>query len=117
MSAPVTLNIIKITYDNKLLQDLKLFRDVSDWAYAVFPLFMVERKVMKRASADVGFIFIAYNLRRIGNIITLNVLKEYLRMLVSCFSVIFYRSGRNISLFDELFFRTLIWIKKIIPRV
>jgi len=41
---------------------------------------------MKRASADVGFIFIAYNLRRIGNILTLNVLKEYLRMLVSGFS-------------------------------
>jgi len=43
---------------------------------------------MKRASADVGFIFIAYNLRCIGNILTLNVLKEYLRMLVSLFLVI-----------------------------
>jgi len=41
---------------------------------------------MKRASADVGFIFIAYNLWRIGNSLTLNVLKEYLRMLVSGFS-------------------------------
>jgi hypothetical protein len=38
-----------------------------------------------RASADAGFMFIAYNLRRIGNILTGNLLKEYLRILVSLF--------------------------------
>jgi len=37
--------------------------------------------------------FIAYNLRRIGNILTLNVLKEYLRMLVSVFLAIFDLTG------------------------
>jgi len=40
---------------------------------------------MKRASSDVGFMFIAYNLRRIGNILTRDQLKEYLRILVSVF--------------------------------
>jgi hypothetical protein len=33
---------------------------------------------MKRASADVGFIFIAYNLRRIINILTIEKLLELL---------------------------------------
>ena len=36
---------------------------------------------------------IACNLRRIGNILTLNVLKEYLRMLVSLFLAIFDLTG------------------------
>jgi hypothetical protein len=43
---------------------------------------------MKRASADVGFMFIAYNLRRIGNILTREMLKEYLRILASLFLAI-----------------------------
>jgi hypothetical protein len=38
---------------------------------------------MSRASSDVGLMFIAYNLRRIGNILTREVLKEYLRILFS----------------------------------
>jgi hypothetical protein len=44
---------------------------------------------MKRASYDVGFMIIAYNLRRIGNILTSEVLKEYLRLLVSVFLTFF----------------------------
>jgi len=32
--------------------------------------------------------FIAYNLRRIGNILTMNVLKEYLRILMPVFLTI-----------------------------
>jgi hypothetical protein len=43
------------------------------------------KKGKARASADVGLMFIAYNFRRIGNILTWNVLKEYLRLLVSLF--------------------------------
>jgi hypothetical protein len=35
------------------------------------------------ASSDVGFMFIAYNLRRIVNILTGERLKEYLRVLLS----------------------------------
>lgn len=47
--------------------------------------YILTKKGMKRASSDVGFMFIAYNLRRIGNILTMEVLKEYLRILVSMF--------------------------------
>ncbi|MDO9341274.1 MAG: hypothetical protein Q7T72_12205, partial [Bacteroidales bacterium] len=35
--------------------------------------------------ADVGFMFIAYNLRRIVNILTKDQLIEYLRILISLF--------------------------------
>ena len=45
--------------------------------------YILTKKGMKRASSDVGFMFIAYNLRRIGNILTGDLLKEYLRILVS----------------------------------
>ena len=74
--------------------------------------YILTKKGMKRASADVGFIFIAYNLRRIGNILTLNVLKEYLRMLVSSFSSKIHLSRRIYSLFNEFFFQILIRMSK-----
>ena len=44
--------------------------------------YILTKKGMNRASSDVGLMFIAYNLRRIGNILTMEVLKEYLRILV-----------------------------------
>ena len=47
--------------------------------------YILTKKGISRASSDVGFMFIAYNLRRIGNILTMNRLKEYLRILVSLF--------------------------------
>ena len=47
--------------------------------------YILTKKGMNRASSDVGFMFIAYNLRRIGNILTMNVLKEHLRILASLF--------------------------------
>ena len=47
--------------------------------------YILTKKGIKRASSDVGFMLIAYNLRRIGNILTSDLLKEYLRMLVSLF--------------------------------
>jgi len=55
--------------------------------------YILTKKGMERASADVGLIFIVYNLRRIGNILTLNVLKEYLRILVSSFLGFFDLTG------------------------
>ncbi len=45
--------------------------------------YILTKKGIARAGSDVGFMFIAYNLRRIGNILTMEVLKEYLRILVS----------------------------------
>jgi transposase len=50
--------------------------------------YILTKKGMERASSDVGFMFIAYNLRRIGNILTRDRLKEYLRILLSLFLAI-----------------------------
>ena len=44
------------------------------------------KKGMNRASADVGLIFTAYNLRRIFNLIDKKVLKEFLKELGFLFS-------------------------------
>ena len=51
--------------------------------------YVLTKKGISRATADVGLMFIAYNLRRIGNILTMNVLKEYLRILYSLFMCLF----------------------------
>lgn len=70
--------------------------------------YILTKKRMDRAAADVGFMMIAYNLRRIGNILTLKVLKEYLAVLVSLFLAIFglieaglLHSGRGGVIFPE----------------
>jgi transposase len=44
--------------------------------------YILTKKYIKRARADVGLMFTAYNLRRIMNILDKNVLKAYLRTLV-----------------------------------
>lgn len=51
--------------------------------------YILTKKGIARASSDVGFIFIAYNLRRIGNILTMKALKEYLRVLLSLLLTVF----------------------------
>lgn len=47
--------------------------------------YIITKKGMKRASSDVGFMLVAYNLKRIGNILTKDLLREYLRILVFLF--------------------------------
>ncbi|MBK7711391.1 MAG: transposase [Bacteroidales bacterium] len=47
--------------------------------------YILTKKGIARAGSDIGLMFIAYNLRRIGNILTRDVLKEYLRVLLSLF--------------------------------
>ena len=47
--------------------------------------YVITKKGIKRASADVGFMFVAYNLRRLMNIIDKNVLIKFLRELVYLF--------------------------------
>ena len=42
---------------------------------------------MKRASSDVGFMLVAYNLKRIGNILTKDLLGSISGYLFSCFLV------------------------------
>ena len=47
--------------------------------------FVSTKKGIKRASADVGFMFTAFNLRRLMNIIDKNQFKQFLKQLVSLF--------------------------------
>ena len=46
------------------------------------------KKTIKHASADVGLIFSANNLRRIFNLVYQNLLKQYLKVLAMYFGVL-----------------------------
>jgi transposase len=74
--------------------------------------YILTKKGINRASADVGFMVIAYNFRRIVNILTPNVLKEYLRILVSMFLSKLHRSKLKNSHFRTTFFRLSVWDRK-----
>lgn len=50
--------------------------------------YIMTKKSMKHASADVGLIFTCYNLRRIFNLLGQNELKEFLKKLAFCFSIL-----------------------------
>jgi len=50
--------------------------------------YVITKKGLKRASADVGFMFVAYNLRRLMNIIDKNTFTRFLQNLVLSFSKI-----------------------------
>jgi hypothetical protein len=47
--------------------------------------YIMTKKTIKRAAADLGLIFTAYNLRRIFNLIDPNELKQYLKVLTLLF--------------------------------
>ena len=55
-----------------------LFNELPD-CYREGFYYITTKKGMKRASADVGFMFIAYNLRRLINIVDKKVLKKFLQ--------------------------------------
>ena len=61
--------------------------------------YILTKKGLNRASSDVGFMIIAYNLRRIGNILTIEVLKEYLKAIASLY---FNISGLSKAIFVTL---------------
>jgi transposase len=61
--------------------------------------YILTKKGIRRASSDVGFMLIAYNLRRIVNILSKERLKEYLRILFDAF---LSHSKRFISCFNSL---------------
>ena len=63
--------------------------------------YIMTKKTIKHASADVGLIFTAYNLRRIFNLIDKNVLKQYLKTLSLLFSII---KSLFKALFDSFYF-------------
>lgn len=64
--------------------------------------YIMTKKTIKHASADVGLIFTAYNLRRIFNLIDPNQLKQYLKVLRCYFAVI----STYFTLFYALLFFT-----------
>ena len=66
--------------------------------------YILAKKGMKRASADLGLMFTAYNLRRIINILGKNVFKEYLRILVFHFVFVIGQIRAVLSRFQESFF-------------
>jgi hypothetical protein len=66
--------------------------------------YILTKKGMKRASSIGGFMIIEYNLRRIGNILTREVLKEYVRILVLSILRIFGLQKRILMTFEDLFF-------------
>jgi transposase len=70
--------------------------------------YILTKKGMQRASSDVGFMFIAYNLRRIINVLGKEVLKEYLRMPFHLFSAISDCLKREIRRFSASLVRTII---------
>ena len=57
--------------------------------------YILTKKGIKRASADVGFMFVAYNLRRIINILDKNVLKKFLKEL----GYLFFEIASSIKVF------------------
>jgi transposase len=68
--------------------------------------YILTKKGIKRASADVGLMFIAYNLRRIANILTRDRLREYLQILVSLFLTIFDLIRDHLRRSDDLLYQT-----------
>jgi len=61
--------------------------------------YIITKKYKQRAESDVGFMFIAYNLRRIINILGRDALKKYLRVLVSFLLTQLYLIRSNVSRF------------------
>lgn len=66
--------------------------------------YILTKKYKSRASADVGLMFTAYNIRRIMNILGKNELKKYLREVVLLFSGTIHPKQLKISNADTLKF-------------
>lgn len=76
------------------------------WGYS----YILTKQGKERASSDVGFMFIAYNLRRIMNILGQDVFKKYLRILVFKFLQIFgVVKFRLLKYQIGIFFRKYSW--------
>ena len=70
--------------------------------------YILTKKGIRRASSDVGFMFIAYNLRRIISILGENRLMEYLRILVPMFLTVSAFLRRKIRRLWSFIFQDLI---------
>jgi hypothetical protein len=68
--------------------------------------YVITKRGMKRASADVGFMFVAYNLRRLMNIVDKTVLTKFLQELVISFLEILASTEAIIFKIRRIFFYT-----------
>lgn len=66
--------------------------------------YIITKKYKKRAEADVGLIFTAYNLRRLINILGTEVLKAYLKNTIFLYVRFIHKIRLKISLFKQLYF-------------
>jgi transposase len=67
--------------------------------------YILTKQGINRAGADVGLMFIAYNLRRLINILGQDMLKEYLRILSPLFLTVFVFFRRKISWLETFLFQ------------
>jgi hypothetical protein len=70
--------------------------------------YILTKRGMERASSDVGLMLIAYNFRRIVNILTADRLKEYLRILLSLFLTISDLMQDNLKHFGSICSQNLV---------
>jgi len=75
--------------------------------------YILTKKGISRAGSDVGFMFIAYNLRRIISILGKNRLEEYLRILVSLFLTVSAFLRRKIRSLGSSIFQNIFWLVRI----
>ena len=69
--------------------------------------YIMTKRGMNRAGSDVGLMFIAYNLRRIMNILGKEVLQKYLVMLFTALFVLVSQTGSYIKHLERLFYQGL----------
>ena len=67
----------------------KLINPHEQWGNS----YILTKKGKDRASADVGFMFVAYNLRRLISILEPEIFKKYLSMLILQFIAKYYLYG------------------------
>ena len=70
--------------------------------------YILTKKGKKRASADVGLMFVAYNIRRIMNILGKDELKKYLEVLILLILAIYCQKWAKLSRFNiSIFFNKI----------
>ncbi|WP_282083900.1 IS1182 family transposase [Aquimarina aggregata] len=71
--------------------------------------YILTKKYHQKASADVGLMFLAYNLRRIFNILGASAIKSYLEAMALYYIAVITRPSIKISRFNVSIFRTKFW--------
>jgi hypothetical protein len=113
-----------LIYDNKVRieQNKEMYRRrqaIVEHPYGIIKrqwdyYYIMTKKSIKRASSDVGLIFVAYNLRRIMNLINMGRLKEYLNSLFFIFNPLMANSK---PLYRSVYFYLMKLILKIATHI